>query len=74
MQIINTHCHLIEIEKALDVKSGNLELMRKIPSVEKAEEIIPFVTDTEILRQMDEAGIQQTVLFALICPILLGFE
>jgi len=70
MKIINTHCHLIEIEKALDTKSGNLELIKKIPSVEKAEEIIPFVTTTEILRQMDEAGIQQTVLFALICPVL----
>ncbi|MFC2136880.1 amidohydrolase family protein [Bacteroidota bacterium] len=70
MQIINTHCHLIEIDKALDKESGDLELMRKIPSVEKAEEIIPFVTATEILLQMDEAGILQTVLFALICPIL----
>lgn len=71
MKIINSHCHLIEIDKALgDNINEKLDLLSAIPTLKDSKEVLPYISVEEIIRQMDEAGIEKTVLFACICPIL----
>lgn len=70
MKIINAHCHLIEIEKAFDNNNVNIEFLSSISIFKDAKALIPFISEKEIIHQMDEAGIEKTVLFACICPIL----
>ena len=70
MKIINSHCHIIELEKVL----GNQDAMKLIGSIpafsKELEQTIDIINVDEVLNQMDEAGIDQTILFALECPIL----
>lgn len=71
MRIINSHCHLIEIEKALGENAEEkLSLLTSIPTFKDSKDVIPYISVSEIIRQMDNAGIEKTILFACICPIL----
>jgi hypothetical protein len=71
MKIINAHAHLIEIEK---VMSGDgmkyLGFLKEIPTFRAAEQVTAMVSADNLLQQMDEAGVSQTVLFAMYAPIL----
>jgi predicted TIM-barrel fold metal-dependent hydrolase len=71
MKIINSHVHLIEIEKALgDDQSRYLEYLKKIPAFEDAESVMEMISLKSLIKQMKEAGIDKSVLFAVQAPVL----
>jgi len=69
MSIINAHVHLIDIDVAMS-DARYLSYIKSIPTFSGIEQVIGMLGEDEILRQMDEAGIERTILFALYCPIL----
>jgi predicted TIM-barrel fold metal-dependent hydrolase len=69
MRIINAHLHLIEIEKIKDAPRF-MDLMRSIPAFGNVEESLKLLSPEALLAQMDEAGIEQGVLFACLAPVL----
>lgn len=70
MKIINAHAHLIELEMVLQDQDKYLGLLQSIPSFTQIEETMRLITPENILLQMQEAGIDKTVLFACYSPIL----
>lgn len=73
MKIINTHSHLIEIEKLMQEKEKILGFLQRISSFSSfndSESIIWYLSLENIIAQMDEAGISKTVLFACYAPII----
>ncbi len=70
MKIINSHVHLIELDKVLESGAKYLEYLKNIPSFRKIEETIALISPEVILSQMEEAGISQSILFACEAPIL----
>lgn len=71
MAIVNAHVHLIDIQSVLsEGDSGTLEYLKKLPAFVDIDQVLPTLSENEILRQMDEAGIERSILFALYCPIL----
>src|SRR4030042_4041227 len=71
MKIINTHAHLIEIEKVLqDDGQKYLSFLRDIPTFSAIEQVTAMLSVENLLHQMNEAGVEQTVLFAMYGPIL----
>ncbi len=71
MRIINTHAHLIEIGKVLQGSGQQyLAMLKDIPTFSDVEQVTAMLSVENLLRQMDEAGVDQTVLFAMIGPIL----
>jgi len=69
MKIINAHLHLIEIDKIAD-KEKYLSVLGNIPSFRNLEETMQLISQESILRQMKEANITQSVLFACYAPII----
>lgn len=71
MAIINAHVHLIDIQRVL-AESGPdfIDYMKQIPAFADVERVLPTLSEESLLRQMDEAGIERSILFALYCPIL----
>lgn len=71
MKIINTHAHLIEIDKVL-ANDGQkyLKFLKDIPTFEAVEQVTAMLSAENLVKQMDDAGVNHTVLFALQCPIL----
>ncbi len=73
MKIINTHLHLIEIEKLMQEKEKILGFLQRISSFSlfnDSESIIRYLSLENIIAQMDEAGILKSVLFACYAPII----
>ncbi|MBN2273911.1 MAG: amidohydrolase [Bacteroidales bacterium] len=71
MKIINTHAHLIEIEKVLqDGGQKYLSFLRDIPTFSAVEQVTAMLSVENLLQQMDEAGVEKSVLFAMYSPIL----
>jgi predicted TIM-barrel fold metal-dependent hydrolase len=71
MKIINTHAHLIEIEKVLaDDGLKYLKFLKDIPTFGAVEQVAAMLSVDNLLRQMDDAGVEHTVLFAMYGPIL----
>ena len=70
MDIINTHIHLIEIDKVMQEKEKYLTFLESIASFKRIQETIPLLSLETVLGQMDEAGIAKGVLFACDAPIL----
>src|SRR4030042_1173689 len=71
MKIINTHAHLIEIEKVLqDDGQKYLSFLRDIPTFSAIEQVTAMLSVENLLHQMDDAGVGRTVLFAMYGPIL----
>lgn len=70
MKIINSHVHLIELDKVLEQQEKYLGYLESIPSFRKIEETIVLISPEVILSQMEEAGISKSVLFACDAPIL----
>ncbi|MBN2610775.1 MAG: amidohydrolase [Bacteroidales bacterium] len=71
MKIINTHAHVIETGKAF-AQEGNdyLKYIRGITAFEQADKVLDMLSAENLLRQMDEAGIEQSVVFAMYAPLL----
>ncbi len=69
MKIINAHIHLIEIDKISD-KEKYLEILHTIPSFKNLKETMEIISLNNILKQMEEAQISQSVLFACYAPII----
>jgi hypothetical protein len=70
MDIINTHIHLIEIDKVMQEKEKYLTFLESIASFKRIQETIPLLSLETVLGQMDEAGISEGVLFACDAPVL----
>ncbi|MFO7659087.1 MAG: amidohydrolase family protein [Bacteroidales bacterium] len=71
MKIINAHTHVIEADKAFS-QHGNdyLKYIKGISAFEQADKVLEMLSADNLLRQMDEAGIQQSVVFAMYAPLL----
>ncbi len=70
MDIINTHIHLIEIDRVMQEKEKYLGFLESIASFKRIQETIPLLSLETVLGQMNEAGIARGVLFACEAPIL----
>ncbi len=69
MKIINAHVHLIEVDKITD-KEKYLETLSTIASFQNLKETMNIISLDNILKQMQEAQISQSVLFACYAPII----
>ena len=67
-KIINAHVHMIEIQAMLKKSSGQV-IPAGIAVYENIEEFISVVFPETLIAQMDEAGVEQSVLFAVNAPI-----
>jgi len=70
MKIINAHLHLIELDEVMEEREKYLSLLQNIPSFKDLEETMNLISTEVILKQMDEAGISKSVLFACYAPII----
>ncbi|MBN1599468.1 MAG: amidohydrolase [Bacteroidales bacterium] len=71
MKIINAHTHVIEISKVLAEDNLHyLEYLKGIPAFTDLEDVTRMLSLENLLFQMDEAGIQKSVLFAVDGPLL----
>lgn len=71
MTIVNAHVHLIDLATVLaESGPGFTDYLKQIPAFADLEQVLPMLSEDALLRQMDEAGIERSVLFALYCPIL----
>lgn len=71
MKIINTHVHLIEIDKVMqDNGMQYISFLKEIPSFISVQQVTRMISVENLLSQMDEAGVTQSVLFAMYAPIL----
>ena len=72
MKIINAHLHLIEVGKLL-ANPKQIQAIRQIPSFSAFKDISQatgILSEKKVLEQMDEAGIERSILFACYAPII----
>lgn len=69
MQIINAHSHMIEIQKVLAM-GGAAHLTSGIAVFNELKSTLPLLSVDVLLKQMDEAGVSKSVLFAVDAPIV----
>ncbi len=69
MEIINAHAHLIELE-AMIIKNAGRKIPGGIPVLHDIEASLPLFKPETFLAQMDEAGIDRSVIFAVDAPIV----
>lgn len=65
----NSHVHMIELEAMLKL-NPELELSSQLSVFGNLEETISLLSPQSLFSQMDEAGISQSVLFAVDAPII----
>ncbi len=71
MQIINSHVHLIEIEAMLAKYKWLTSLPSGINTLAGIEQLVqPLLSVETLLKQMDEAGVEKSVLYAVEAPIV----
>jgi predicted TIM-barrel fold metal-dependent hydrolase len=71
MKIINSHCHLIDTSVVFSPENlHQLEYIKSIPTFANLDQVKEMVSLNNLLAQIDEAGIDKTVLFALEAPLL----
>ena len=71
MQIINSHVHLIEIEAMLAKYKWLTSLPSGINTLAGIEQLVqPLLSVATLLKQMDEAGVEKSVLYAVEAPIV----
>ena len=71
MQIINAHTHVVDANEVF--AEGNrhyLDYLRGIPTFSDLNQVEAMLSVENLLKQMDEAGIEKSVLFAMEGPIL----
>lgn len=69
MKIINAHVHAIEIQGMLK-EYPDVKIPAGISAYSEIEKSIPLLNPKTLLKQMDEAEIQTSVLYALYAPIV----
>ncbi|MFA7319177.1 MAG: amidohydrolase family protein [Parcubacteria group bacterium] len=69
MKIINSHVHLIDLMGMVN-KYPDLKLADGISVMGDLSRLLPLLNEEEVIRQMDEAGIEKTVLFAVEAPMV----
>ncbi len=69
MKIINAHVHLIELKKMLS-QNPDLEISLELEVFKNLDQTLPLLNPQKLFEQMDEAGVEQTVLFACEAPIV----
>jgi predicted TIM-barrel fold metal-dependent hydrolase len=69
MEIINAHVHAIDL-KGMITHYPDLKLSSGIASLSHLEQTIPLLDPAILLRQMDEAGIDRSVLLAVEAPVI----
>jgi predicted TIM-barrel fold metal-dependent hydrolase len=71
MRIINAHTHLIDTSEVFSAdNSYYLEYLKGIPTFSDVDEVSKMLSTDNLLKQMDEAGIEKSVLFAVDAPLL----
>lgn len=71
MKIISSHNHLIDTSIVLAQENlHHLDYLKGISSFVDIDEVTKMLSKENLLAQMDEAGIEQAVLFAMDAPIL----
>ena len=71
MRIINSHTHLIDTKEVLVKENVHyLEYLKGIPTFSDADKVSQMLSAENILAQIDEAGIEKSVLFAVDAPLL----
>ena len=68
-RIINAHVHLIELEALARTGDGPL-IPGGIAVYENLDKIVSIFSPETLIAQMDEAGIEKSILFAVNAPIL----
>jgi len=69
MEIINAHVHMIELEAMMAQQPG-LVLPPGIAVLEELDATLPLLLPKTLIAQMDEAGIDRSVLYAVQAPIV----
>lgn len=69
MRIVNAHAHLIEVERMLE-KYADVALAGGVAVLKEVEASFPLLAPEKLIEQMDEAGIQTTILYAVDAPIV----
>jgi hypothetical protein len=68
-KIINAHSHLIELD-AMYRKYGNLTIPEGISVLADLEATLRLLNPDVLIEQMDEAGVDQSILYAVDAPIV----
>jgi predicted TIM-barrel fold metal-dependent hydrolase len=68
-KIINAHSHLIELD-AMYRKYGNLNIPAGISVLADLEATLRLLNPDVLIEQMDEAGVDQSILYAVDAPIV----
>lgn len=69
MKIINAHVHAIDVQGML-TRFPNASVQGGIASLSHLRQALPLLDPKVILEQMDDAGIEQSVLYAVDAPIV----
>jgi predicted TIM-barrel fold metal-dependent hydrolase len=69
MEIINAHVHMIEFEALAERQTGQL-MPGGIAVYENIEASLPLLLPRTLLAQMDEAGIDKSIIYAVEAPVL----
>jgi len=69
MEIINAHVHAIDL-KGMISRFPDLTLSSGIATFSNLAQLLPLLDPTVLLKQMDEAGIRQSILYAVDAPIV----
>ncbi|MCK9603090.1 MAG: amidohydrolase family protein [Candidatus Omnitrophica bacterium] len=69
MRIINAHVHMVELEKMLAL-DPELEINLDLPVFSNLAQTMSLLDPESLIAQMDEAGIEKTVLFACEAPVI----
>jgi predicted TIM-barrel fold metal-dependent hydrolase len=71
MRIINTHTHIIDSKEIFAKENLHyLEYLKEIPTFSDVDKVTQMLSVENLLAQMDEAGIEKSVLFAVDAPLL----
>jgi len=68
MEIINAHVHMVEVKKI--ARNSTINSLKGTSVFKELKTMIPTLFSRTLTKQMDEAGISKSVLYALYCPII----
>lgn len=69
MNIVNAHAHMIELE-AMVQQNPDVEISLELDVFKHLDETLPLLKPKKLLEQMEEAGVNQTILYACLCPFI----
>jgi uncharacterized protein len=68
MEIINAHVHMVELKKIRN--NTTINTLKSSSVFKELKTMLPTLFSKTLTKQMDEAGISKSVLYALYCPII----